>query len=664
MRTIISDMGPTPKRQLRTEAPSSPRRVLIHAAAGLIALAVTFCSEAAAPKREPIGHGAIFVKRPACACDSVQKKGIFAHPPWQGAKGRVVGQFDIHLNDAKDPVLTFFMGIQDGHGSDQGLIYRVSAGDKELWSEFWKEGRWQPVRVSLKDFAGKAVKLELAVDSLGEHYANWGEPRILDGEKVLYDLADLAEQAGKFVDLMDSVPAGQMPASIQQARERQTREGLKALPTPGQLAWQEMEFIAFAHFGMNTFTDREWGDGKENPKLFNPTAFDAKQWAAVLKDAGIKMLILTAKHHDGFCLWPSKFTEHGVKNSPWREGKGDVVREVSGALREAGLKFGVYLSPWDRNQPVYGDSPKYNEYFKNQLRELLTNYGPVSEVWFDGACAEGPNGKRQVYDWAGYYSLIRELQPKALIAICGPDIRWVGNESGVARETEWSVQPANPAQHPPGQSMVWWPAECDVSIRPGWFYHASQDKQVKSLAQLLDIYYQSVGRNSVLLLNIPPDRRGLIHENDARRLQELRQVLDETFKVNLARGKAAKATSVRDANSAYAAEKAVDGDSATCWAAGDDAPAPSLEIDLGAAVTFNRSMVQEHIALGQRIEAYALAAWDGQSWRTFAQGTTVGYKKLDRFPEVTASRVRLTILKSRAFPAVQEIGLFQERALK
>ena len=289
------------------------------------------------------------------------------------------------------------------------------------------------------------------------------------------------------------------------------------LPSPQQLAWQRHEFIAFAHFGINTFTDREWGEGKEDPRLFNPTEFDAGQWAAALQDAGVKLLILTAKHHDGFCLWPSKFTEHCVKNSPWRGGQGDVVREVVEALREKQIRVGLYLSPWDRNQPTYGDSPKYNEYFRNQLRELLTNYGAIDEVWFDGACGEGPNGKRQEYDWPSYYALIRELQPNALIAISGPDIRWVGNESGVARENESSVVTRD------GQ-LVWHPAECDVSIRPGWFYHPSEDDKVKSLATLADIYFKSVGRNSVLLLNIPPDRRGRIADCRCRSPQGIRRL--------------------------------------------------------------------------------------------------------------------------------------------
>ncbi|MCL5098070.1 MAG: alpha-L-fucosidase [Candidatus Omnitrophica bacterium] len=441
------------------------------------------------------------------------------------------------------------------------------------------------------------------------------------------------------------------------AQNQDTAAAVAVKPTPEQIAWQKMEFIAFTHFGVNTFTDREWGDGKEDPKLFNPTAFDAHQWVKVCRDAGIRMIILTAKHHDGFCLWPSRYTEHSVKNSPWRNGKGDVVREVADACREGGLKFGVYLSPWDRHEPGYGDSPRYNEHFKNQLRELLTNYGPITEVWFDGACGEGPNGKKQVYDWAGFYAVVRELQPRALIAISGPDIRWVGNESGVARETEWSVQPANPAvQFRTG--LVWWPAECDVSIRPGWFYHSSQDNQVKSLADLLDIYYKSVGRNSVLLLNLPPDRRGLINENDARRLVELRHALDQTFTVNLASDARVTASSTQD-DKDHGAGTVVDANQTTYWTPADNGREATLDMDLGRSVTFNRSMVQEYIPQGQRIEEYTWAYWDGQGWQPFAKDTTVGYKKLDRFPEVTTRKVRLSILKSRAAPMIGELGLYQ-----
>jgi len=443
-------------------------------------------------------------------------------------------------------------------------------------------------------------------------------------------------------------------------------------PTPQQVAWQELEFICFTHFGVNTFTDREWGDGKEDPKIFQPTALDARQWARACKDAGMKMIILTCKHHDGFCLWPSRYTEHCVKNSPWRDGKGDVVKEVSDACREARLRFGVYLSPWDRNQKTYG-SDAYNEYFKNQLRELLTNYGDVFEVWFDGACGEGPNGKRQVYDWPGYFKIIRELQPKAVIAIMGPDVRWVGNESGLARESEWSVlpkpgdrlkfydqrDPAGRKRLAAAAEFVWYPAECDVSIRPGWFYHASQDKQVKSLQHLLDIWYKSVGRNSLLLLNVPPDRRGLFHENDVARLRELRATLDATFKTNLAAGRPVHATS---AAPGHEAAKATDGDGATWWAPAGGTIQASLEINLGGPATFDRAMLQEMIATGQRVEQFKLEAWDGQGWKEITRATTIGYKRLLRFPQQTTSRVRLVILDSRDTPTIRELGLYKASA--
>ena len=460
---------------------------------------------------------------------------------------------------------------------------------------------------------------------------------------------------------------------------------LDPIPSQAQLDWQRLEYIAFAHFGINTFTGREWGEGTEDEKLFNPTDLDANQWVKAIKDAGMKMLILTAKHHDGFCLWPSQYTEHSVKNSPWREGKGDVVREVANACRNAGIKLGIYCSPWDRHEKSYGDSPVYNQHFRNQLTELLSNYGDVTEVWFDGACGEGPNGKKQVYDWDSYYAVIRALQPNALIFGCGPDIRWVGNESGVARETEWSALPVTQdildedwlahqqtfvngtgvkdaqenAESSVERKMMWYPAECDVSIRPGWFYHAEEDSKVKSLEDLLDIYYKSVGRNGVLLLNLPPDQRGRIHENDVNRLLELRKVLDETFKTDFAKGKKATATSVWKNQSLYGAEQALDGDRETFWAAEDGVVSASLEIDLGESVTFDRSMIQEHIALGQRVYSYSIEAWDGQDWKEIVRGTTVGYKKLDRFSPVTAEKVRLNIQKSRACPTIETFALYK-----
>ena len=325
-------------------------------------------------------------------------------------------------------------------------------------------------------------------------------------------------------------------------------------PTPRQIAWQRDEISAFIHFGMNTFTDREWGDGTENPKQFNPTELDARQWVRAAKSAGITRMILTAKHHDGFCLWPSKYTEHCVRNSPWKNGKGDVVGEFVDACRAEGMHYGIYISPWDRHEKTYGDSPKYNQYFLNQLREVLTNYPGIEEVWFDGACAEGPNGKRQEYDWRAYWKLIRELAPDAAITVRGPDVRWCGNEAGYTRKSEWSVIPM-PGDDQSWESsdetlsgftsdiygddlgsrdvlmrrraespiLAWYPAQVNTSIRPGWFYHENEDDRVRSLDELLTVYYGSVGGNGQFLLNIPPDRRGLFHENDVARSEAARR---------------------------------------------------------------------------------------------------------------------------------------------
>lgn len=438
-------------------------------------------------------------------------------------------------------------------------------------------------------------------------------------------------------------------------------------PSPQQLAWQQLEFTCFVHFGINTFTDREWGLGNEDPSLFNPTDFDADQWAATCKRAGMKLLILTCKHHDGFCLWPSKYTDHSVKSSPWKNGRGDVVREVSDACRRHGIKFGVYLSPWDRHEATYG-SDAYNVFYKNQLRELLTQYGEITEVWWDGACGEGPNGKRQVYDWEGYTRVVRQLQPKAVIFGMGPDVRWVGNEDGLARESEWSVLPkadrGDRRERDLGHQryligadeLVWYPAECDVSIRPGWFYHPSQDSKVKSLDHLLDIYYRSVGRNSVLLLNVPPDRRGRFHENDVARLKELRQVLDETFATNLAADKPVSAElQQRD----HPAGAVTDGDWETYWSPPPGTWSAGFEVDLQRPVTFDRAMLQEQIRHGQRVERFALDGWIEGRWQTIAEATTIGYKRLLRFQPVTTDRVRVRILDSRDVPLICQFGLFK-----
>ena len=438
-------------------------------------------------------------------------------------------------------------------------------------------------------------------------------------------------------------------------------------PTARQAAWQELEFTVFIHFGMNTFTNREWGEKGTSPALFNPAALDAGQWVKTAKMAGAKLLIIVAKHHDGFCLWPSKFTDYTVKNSPWRGGKGDVVAEVASACRKYGMKLGIYLSPWDINSPLYG-TEEYNDHFRNQLTELLTQYGPVDEVWFDGACGEGPNGKRQVYDWLSYYRLARKLQPGAVIAVTGPDVRWVGTESGYGRETEWSVVPvpaaapgdsASGSQHaetkdgvflPPGNMMeqdlgsrekivhakalAWYPSEVDVSIRPGWFYHRDQDSLVKSPETLVDIWYGSVGRNSVLLLNLPPDRRGLIHENDVAALRKMRSVLDATFGNNLAKNAAI-----------------VKNDS-------------MILLELPKPVTFDRVMLQENFRNGQRVESFVLETRDGNAWKEIARGTTIGYKRLLRFDPVRSGNVRLHITSSRDIPEISVFGLYKAPAEK
>ncbi len=321
------------------------------------------------------------------------------------------------------------------------------------------------------------------------------------------------------------------------------------VPSERQLKWHELEFYAFIHFGMNTFTNSEWGNGNDDPVLFNPEKLNANQWAAAVRAAGMKAIILTCKHHDGFCLWPSEYTDYSVKKSKWKDGQGDVVRECAEACKKFGLKFGVYLSPWDRHDPRYGEGEAYNKYFKNQLRELLTNYGDIFCVWFDGACGEGKNGRKQEYDWQGYYDLIRECQPEAVISVTGPDVRWCGNEAGVCRKSEWNVVPyyysnqeliaaasQQTAEKPPKRisattldlgsrkaiknvsKLIWYPAEVDVSIRKGWFYHLNEDYEVKPLSKLMEIYYNSVGANASLLLNIPPNKDGLFAQRDVETL--------------------------------------------------------------------------------------------------------------------------------------------------
>ncbi len=456
-----------------------------------------------------------------------------------------------------------------------------------------------------------------------------------------------------------------------------------ALPTPRQIAWHEVETYAFLHFTVNTFTDKEWGYGDESPAIFNPTNFDADKIVADLKAAGFKGVNLTAKHHDGFCLWPSKYTEHSVKNSPWKNGKGDVVREISDACRKAGLKFGVYLSPWDRNSAVYG-TPEYITYYRNQMRELLTNYGPLFMVWLDGANGGDGfyGGKRETrridastyYDWPNTIKIVRELQPEASIfSDAGPEVRWVGNERGIAPATSWHTLKLEgmyagkagadkflPAGHRDGES--WVPAEADVSIRPGWFYHAHEDDKVKTPAQLVDLYYNSVGHGAGLHLNMPPDRRGLINEIDAANAKEFHRIIAETFQNNLAAHAKITASSTRRGD--FKPWAILDDKLETFWAAEDGATKPELTIELKTPARFDVIQLGEFISLGQRLETFGVDIWKNDAWQEIANGTSVGYKKLVRLSApVEAAKLRLR-LSAPVCPTLSTFGLYLQPEIK
>ena len=424
--------------------------------------------------------------------------------------------------------------------------------------------------------------------------------------------------------------------------------GGPARPSAAQLAWQRDELAMFLHFGVNTFTDREWGLGNEDPAIFDPTALDARQWARTARSAGFRAMILTAKHHDGFCLWPTATTKHSVASSPFRGGQGDVVREFTDACRAEGLKAGLYLSPWDRNAPVYGDSPAYNDLYIAQLTELLTRYGPIAEVWFDGANGEGPNGRKQAYDWPRIWGTVRRLQPSAVIfSDAGPDIRWIGNEDGSAGDPDWS--PVDPTvvpypgaegaavtamlQHGDPHGTVWRPGETDVSIRPGWFNHPAEDAQVKSADRLVQIWLQSVGRNSKLLLNVPPTREGLLHPTDAAHLDRFHRAVREALADDFAAGRRVS------------------------WAV--TAPrSATAEVDLGATHAVGLIRLGEPIEQGQRVARYRMEGWDRSAWRELSRGETIGYCKLDRCAPGPVSRLRLTVEDAVAAPLPVRIGAF------
>jgi len=470
-------------------------------------------------------------------------------------------------------------------------------------------------------------------------------------------------------------------------------KAVEVRPTPRQIAWQRDEISAFIHFGMNTFTDREWGDGTEFPAQFNPTELDARQWVRAAKSAGMTRMILTAKHHDGFCLWPSKYTEHCVRNSPWKNGMGDVVGEFVEACRAEGMHYGIYISPWDRHEKSYGESPKYNQYFLNQLREVLTTYPGIDEVWFDGACAEGPNGKRQEYDWRAYWKLIRDLAPNAAITVRGPDVRWCGNEAGYTRESEWSVIPM-PGDDKSWESsdktlsgytldiygddlgsrdvlmrirqespvLAWYPAQVNTSIRPGWFYHRHEDDRVRTLQDLLTVYYGSVGGNGQFLLNIPPDRRGLFHENDVARLKQFGNILKSTFSKNLAAGAKLNAE-VSDGESVGKLTSLLDANPDTFWTTTNHPTEVVLTANLPGPVRANCLMLQEHIASGQRVESFDVEMFTDGRWNDLAKSTVIGHKRLVRFPNSTISKLRFRITQFRIRPTLAEIGLYLAPAI-
>ncbi|MDR0384803.1 MAG: alpha-L-fucosidase [Prevotellaceae bacterium] len=463
------------------------------------------------------------------------------------------------------------------------------------------------------------------------------------------------------------------------SREVIPPQAVLPVPNEHQLAWHEMEQYAFVHFTTNTFTGKEWGYGDEQPAIFNPIGLDAEQWVKNFRDAGLKALILTCKHHDGFCLWQSKYTEHSVKNSPFMDGRGDIVKSVSDACRKYGLKFGIYLSPWDRNSAQYAQ-PEYVTYYRNQLRELLSNYGEIFEVWFDGANGGdgfygGARETRQIdnktyYDWTNTHSIVRELAPGAIMfSDAGPDARWCGNERGYVGDPNWNLinpdtlYPGKPhinrlLNHGEENGRMWIPAEVDVSIRPGWFYHENEDAKVKTPENLFKIYMESVGRGANLLLNIPPDRRGLLHENDIRSLKEWKKLLDKTFAVNLAAKAKVKTDNYRGKSKVYAADNVTDGNKETCWATDDDICKAFLEIDLGKSHQIHYAVIQEYIRMGQRIRSFEIEVWKDNSWVQVAKGTTVGYKRIVEISPVETRKIRINFTDAKACPVISNIEIY------
>lgn len=467
--------------------------------------------------------------------------------------------------------------------------------------------------------------------------------------------------------------------SCAEKKEVEAPKAAGPVPSEAQLAWYDMEMNAFIHFTTNTFTDKEWGFGDESPQVFDPTALDVDQWMKTLEDAGFKGVILTAKHHDGFTLYPSEFTEHDIANSPYKDGKGDLVKEVAESARAHDLKFGIYLSPWDRNRGDYGEA-SYVEYYRDQLKEVFENYGPIFEMWFDGANGGdgfygGANEERKIdktvyYHWPETLEMVEKMEPDVLFfSDAGPDLRWVGNEKGIGGETNWNT--ITPDTLYAGQAGIsdllqtgsedgtaWIPAEVNTSIRPGWFYHEKEDSLVRDAENLFELYLTSVGRGSTLLLNIPPDRRGLFHENDVEALQGFRKILDSVFADNLVENATISADSFRGNSSTYNAEKAIDDNSDTYFATDDATTSATLEIELPQEKAVNYIVLQEYIKLGQRVENFTVSAWENNTWKEIAQGTTIGNKRILALGGVSTTKIKVEIKAAKACPLLSNIGLY------
>ncbi len=473
--------------------------------------------------------------------------------------------------------------------------------------------------------------------------------------------------------------------------ERREDERLvRVRPDKRQVEFQKVEFYAFIHFTINTYTGKEWGDGTESPEIFMPDHLDAAQWVTAIKDAGMRGLILTCKHHDGFCLWPSRYTRHSVAASPYKGGKGDIVREVADACQAAGIKFGVYLSPWDRNSELYGRGKEYDDYFVNQLTELLTNYGPVFDVWFDGACGEGAGGMRQCYNWERYYEVIRKLQPDACINVCGPDIRWCGNEAGDTRDAEWSVVPArlrdtemiaDKSQQTDDTDfsfrrrtisssdadlgsreflkdepdLIWYPVEVNTSIRPGWFYHQEEDDKVRSLEELSQIYFHSVGGNGTFLLNIPPNKEGLLAKEDVERLKELGEFLRKAFKRNLVEEAVLAVDSYKEG---FEIENVREPGYGKYFSTREGITSCTIDIEFEEETVIHYLILQENIEMSQRIEGFSVWTETDGNLREVYRGKVVGYKHIAQLKGIRTKFLQIKIHDARVCPTVAFLGVF------